>query len=163
MTTHSFWGKVEQDWAGYSAEITFYHPFFKNSGVEIFLGEEFDEDGEEIESPPTAEMLSSFARTYQNFLDNIENNLIAIQQAGFDRYQKLYAKYYEDPHRSGQPALKIDSTLRHNPHIREILYLRVLDENTLKISIRYALDTEQGLEFKFKDGNIIAIGGIAET
>lgn len=95
MTTHPFWGKVEQDWAGYSAEITFYHPFFKNSGVEIFLGEEFDEDGEEIESPPTAEMLLAFARTYKNFLDNIENNLIAIQQAAFDRYQKIYAKYYE--------------------------------------------------------------------
>jgi len=50
MIVHPFWGKVEQDWAGFSSEITFFHPFFKNSGIEIFLGEEFDEDGEEIEN-----------------------------------------------------------------------------------------------------------------
>ncbi|RBQ06723.1 DUF6985 domain-containing protein [Pedobacter miscanthi] len=163
MTAHPFWGKVEQDWAGFSAEITFFHPFFKNSGIEIFLGEEFDEDGEEIEEPPTAQMLSGYADTYKDFIVNIENRLIALQESAFDRYQKLYAKYYENPLQSEQPALNINNIEHHNTHIREIIYIRILDEETIKISIRYALDTEHGIEFKFTGGQIVAIGGIAET
>lgn len=163
MTTHPYWGKVEQDWAGFSAEITFSHPFFNNSSVEIFLGEEYDEDGEEIDEAPTENMLSAFADTYRDFLDNIENRLNAIQHGAFERYQKLYAKYYEDPLQSGQPAMNINNVEQHNPHIREIMYIRILDEDTLKVSIRYALDTEHGLELKFTGGKVVALGGISET
>jgi hypothetical protein len=163
MVTHPFWGNVEQDWAGFSAETTFSHPFFENGNVEIFLGEEYDEDGEEIEDPPTRDRLSAFADTFRNFSDNIESRLDAIQLAAFERYQKLYAKYYENPEESGAPALGIDSPEKHNVHIKEIMHLRILEDDSLKITIRYALDTEHGLEFKFSGDQIVAIGGISET
>lgn len=163
MATHQYWGNVEQDWAGFSAELTFSHSFFENKGVEIFLGEEFDEDGEEIEEAPTPNQLDAFAASYQKFIANFEEHLRAMQTKAFERYQKLYAHYYENPEKSGEPALNIDSIEKHNEYIKEIMFLRVLDENAIKLSIRYQIDTEHGLEFRFENGQIVAVGGIAET
>lgn len=163
MTTHKYWEKVEQDWAGFSSDITFSHPFFDQQEVEIFLGEEFDEEGEEIEEPPTENQLTQFAETYQNFITNIETNLKSIQKKAYERYLKLYAHFYEDSEKSGESALNIDNLDKHNEYIKEIMYLRVLDEKTIKVSIRYKLDTEHGLEFKFVEGQIKNVGGIAET
>lgn len=163
MATHQYWGDVEQDWAGFSAELTFSHPFFENKRVEIFLGEEFDEDGEEIEETPTPNQLDAFAASYQKFIANFEEHLRAMQTKAFERYQKLYAHYYENPEKSGEPALNIDSIEKHNEYIKEIMFLRVLDENAIKLSIRYQIDTEHGLEFRFENGQIVAVGGIAET
>lgn len=163
MATHQYWGDVEQDWAGFSAELTFSHSFFENKGVEIFLGEEFDEDGEEIEEAPTPNQLDAFAASYQKFIANFEEHLRAMQTKAFERYQKLYAHYYENPEKSGEPALNIDSIEKHNEYIKEIMFLRVLDENAIKLSIRYQIDTEHGLEFRFENGQIVAVGGIAET
>ncbi|OXB25364.1 hypothetical protein B0A80_01590 [Flavobacterium tructae] len=163
MTTHKYWGKVEQDWAGFSSYVTFTNPFFDQQDVEIFLGEEFDEEGEEIEEPPTENQLTQFEETYQNFITNIETNLKSIQKKAYERYLKLYAHFYEDSEKSGEPALNIDNLDKHNEYIKEIMYLRVLDEKTIKVSIRYKLDTEHGLEFKFVGGQIKNVGGIAET
>jgi len=161
--THKYWGNVEEDWAGFSSDITFSNPFFEKQNSEVFLGEEFDEDGEEIDEPPTESKLTEFAETYQNFIENIEINIKSIQDKAFERYLKLYAHFYEDSAKSGEPALNIDNVDKHNDSIREIMYLRVLDEKTIKLSIRYALDTEHGIEFRFEDGKIAAVGGIAET
>lgn len=161
--THKYWGNVEEDWAGFSSDITFSNPFFEKQNNEVFLGEEFDEDGEEIDEPPTESKLTKFAETYQNFIENIEINIKSIQDKAFERYLKLYAHFYEDSAKSGEPALNIDNVDKHNDSIREIMYLRVLDEKTIKLSIRYALDTEHGIEFRFEDGKIAAVGGIAET
>ncbi|BFM45361.1 hypothetical protein CFS9_40020 [Flavobacterium sp. CFS9] len=163
MTTHKYWGKVEQDWAGFSSDITFSNLFFDEQEVEIFLGEEFDEEGEEMEEPPTEDQLAQFEETYQNFIVNIETILERIQNKAYERYLKLYAHFYEDSEKSGEPALNIGSVDKHNENIKEIMYLRVLDEKTIKLSIRYKLDTEHGLEFKFVDGQIKNVGGIAET
>ncbi|OXA86603.1 DUF6985 domain-containing protein [Flavobacterium hercynium] len=161
--THKYWGNVEEDWAGYSSDITFSNSFFEKQNIEIFLGEEFDEDGEEIEEPPTEKQLDEFAATYQNFIENIESNIKNIQDKAFERYQKLYAHFYENPEKSGDPALNIDDVDKHNYAIKEIMFLRVLDEKTIKLSIRYELDTEHGIEFRFEDGKITAVGGIAEA
>ncbi|HLW42443.1 MAG TPA: hypothetical protein VKY82_08765 [Flavobacterium sp.] len=161
--THKYWGKVEEDWAGFSSDITFSNPFFDKQNVEIFLGEEYDEDGEEIEEFPTENRLTEFAETYQNFIENIEINIKSIQDKAYERYLKLYAHFYENSEKSGEPALNIDNVDKHNENIKEIMYLRVLDDKTIKLSIRYKLDTEHGLEFKFVGGQITNVGGIAET
>lgn len=161
--THKYWGNVEEDWAGFSSDITFSNPFFDNQNIEIFLGEEYDEDGEEIEELPTENQLTEFAETYQNFITDIETNIKSIQDKAYESYLKLYAHFYENSEKSGEPALNIDNADKHNDHIKEIMYLRVLDEKTIKVSIRYKLDTEHGLEFKFVGGQITNVGGIAET
>ena len=161
--THKYWGKVEEDWAGFSSDITFSNPFFDKQNVEILLGEEYDEDGEEIEEFPTENRLTEFAETYQNFIENIEINIKSIQDKAYERYLKLYAHFYENSEKSGEPALNIDNVDKHNENIKEIMYLRVLDDKTIKLSIRYKLDTEHGLEFKFVGGQITNVGGIAET
>lgn len=163
MTTHQYWGNVEQDWAGFSAEITFSHLFFSEQNITIFLGEEFDEDGEEIEEAPTENQLNAFAETYQSFITNFEKHLREMQIKAFERYQKLYAHYYENPEKSGEPALNIDNIEKHNEYIKEIMFLRILEDDNIKLSIRYQIDTEHGLEFRFENGKIVAVGGIAET
>ncbi|MBK8800586.1 MAG: hypothetical protein IPN71_00740 [Fibrobacteres bacterium] len=160
---HAFWGQVESDWAGFSAEITFCHPFFGSENCEIFLGDEFDENGDEVEDPPSMEHLAEFEATYRAFLGNIESNLALISQKAFERYLKLYAHHFEDPRKSGEPAFHIDSAEKHDPHLKEVIYLRVCSGGTLRISIRYALDEEHGIEFKFVDNRLDDIGGIAET
>lgn len=161
--THKYWGNVEEDWAGFSSDITFSNPFFDKQNVEVFLGEEFDEEGEEIDEPPTESQLTEYAETYQNFIKNIAVIVKNTQDKAFERYLKLYAHFYENPEKSGEPALNIHSTDKHNDTIKEIMHLRVLDEKTIKLSIRYKLDREHGLEFKFVDGLIKDVGGIAET
>jgi hypothetical protein len=160
---HPFWGKVESDWAGFSSDIYFSQSFFDKQEIDVFLGEEYDEEGEEIDDPPTKTQLTEFAETYKSFISNIENCLSDLQLKAFERYKKIYAKHYENTKESGNPPLNIDSVEKHNEYIKEIMYLRILDEKTIKVSIRYTLDTEHGLEFKFVDGKIQNIGGIAET
>ena len=98
-----------------------------------------------------------------NFIENIEINIKSIQDKAYERYLKLYAHFYENSEKSGEPALNIDNVDKHNENIKEIMYLRVLDDKTIKLSIRYKLDTEHGLEFKFVGGQITNVGGIAET
>lgn len=160
---HKYWGNVEADWAGFSSDLTFSNQFFDKQEIEIFLGEEYDEDGEEIEEPPAENQLTEFAETYQDFIENIETNIKSIQDKAYERYLKLYAHFYENSEKSGESALNINNTEKHNENIKEIMYLRVLEEKTIKLSIRYKLDTEHGLEFKFVGGQIKDVGGIAET
>ncbi|WP_264550715.1 DUF6985 domain-containing protein [Flavobacterium sp. N2038] len=163
MTIHPYWGNIEEDWAGYSSDIYFSYPFFENSKTEVFLGDEYDEDGEEIETPPTEKQLTAFAATYKSFIDNIENHLADLQLKAFDRYNRIYAKYYENSEQSGEPPLDIDTTEKHNAYIKDIMYVRILDDKTIKVTIRYKLDTEHGIEFKFVEGQIEDVGGISET
>lgn len=163
MTTHPYWGSVDQDWAGFSPDISFSHPFFTEQNITIFLGEEFGDEGEEIEEPPTEDQLAAFAVSYQDFLDNIHSSLNAIQNKAFDYYKKHYAHYFENPEKSGEAALGIDTVEKHNKYIKELMYLRVLENNTIKISVRYQVDTEHGIEFKLVGGQVEKVGGIAET
>ncbi len=162
MATHKFWGEVKHDWAGFSSDISFSNPFFDKQIVEVFFGEEYDEDGEENDEPPSDKVLDNFTETFKDFTDNIGIRLSDLQQKAFERYKKVYAHYYENSEKSGKQPLNIDSVDKHNEYIKDIMYLRVLDDKTIKVTIRYKLDTEHGLEFKYVDGQIVNVGGIAD-
>ncbi|WDF64402.1 DUF6985 domain-containing protein [Flavobacterium sp. KACC 22763] len=160
---HKFWGEIQEDWAGISGNKLFKISYFKDDEIQVFLGEEFDEDGEEIEELPTNEELDGFEKTYSSFLENIDDIILQIKEEAFLRYKKIYAKYYEDSKQSGEEPLNIDTKEKHFEYIKELLYVRILKGNEIKMPIRYDLDTEHGIEIKLKDNKIVAVGGIAET
>lgn len=163
MKAHKFWGEVEEDWAGFSAANTFSIPHFEQQQVTVFLGEEFDEEGDEIDTPPDREELDAYEATFSSFIDQLDHIIIEIKEQSFRRYQKLYAHYYEDEAKSGQPPLNINTPGKHFQHLKEINYIRVLPNQTIQIPIRYGIDTEHGLEIRLENNSITAMAGIAET
>jgi cell wall assembly regulator SMI1 len=158
---HKFWGNVQKDLAGISSDRFFKIPHFK-ANVEVFLGEEFDEDGNEIEKLPTKKQLDSFEKTFNIFLENINDIIFQIKEKTFVRYKKIYANYYEDSKQSGKEPLNIDTKEKHFKYVKDVLNIRILKRNSIQIAIRYDLDTEHGLEIKFTNNKIVGIGGIAE-
>ena len=162
MNTHHYWGIVEADWAGFSAEKTYFIPGFDKE-VSIFLGNEYDEDGEEIDSPPTPDKLDQYEQTFRQFDADLTTILPAIKEAAFARYQKLYAHHYEDEKQSGEPPLGIDTADTHFAYMTDLAYIRVTDEDTIKLPIYYKVDREHDLELKIVNGQIADIGGIADT
>lgn len=163
MKKHAFWGKVEEDWAGFSAEKVFVSKYFDNNPITIFLGEEYDEEGEEIETIPSDASLHNFEITYSKFINNLDNIIEEVKEATFKRYIELYAHYYENEEKSGEKPLNIDSGDKHFENMKDVNYIRILDKETIKISFRYTLDTEHGIEIRLENNTIIDIGGIAET
>jgi hypothetical protein len=162
MKKHKFWGEVAEDWAGFSAGKTFDIPHFEQK-VTVFLGEEFDEDGEEIDTPPGGKELDAYAATFSSFLEHLDAIIIDIKEQTFNRYQKRYAHYFEDETKSGAPPLNLNTPGKHFQHLKEINYIRILDNHTLQIPIRYGIDTEHGLEIRLENNEIVAMAGIAET
>ena len=160
---HKYWGKVEEDWAGFSTERLFISPYFDSKEVTIFLGEEYDEDGEEIESVPPEDELNNYEATYINFLKNIDEIIETIQQVTFDRYVKLYAHYYENEEKSGEKPLGVFTKEKHFDYIKDINYIRILENSNIKIPIHYKIDTENGIEIRLENNKVIDVGGIAET
>jgi len=163
MKKHKYWGKVEEDWAGFSAEINFISSYFENKEVSIFLGEEYDEEGEEIETAPSDDELNNYETTYIEFLQNIDAIIETIKQMTFDRYIKLYAHYYENEEKSGEKPLGVSTKEKHFDYIKDINYIRILEDSNIKIPIHYKIDTEHGIEIRLESNEIIDIGGIAET
>lgn len=182
MTLHNYFGQVKKDLQGFSAENTFAIPYFEvynnATSVKVYLGEEYDEDWEKIDIPPTQTQLDEYEKTLRNFFTEIDRVIVDIQEKAFEYYQKRYAKYYEKPFEvlfenskvqmteNGElhPPLHIDNKEKHFEYMKEILgYIRVLDNNTLKIPITYALDEEHGLELKIANNKVVAVDGIAET
>src|SRR5690554_6379574 len=84
IMTHKYWGKVEEDWAGFSSDITFSNPFLDKQNDEILLGEEYDEDGDEIEEFPTENLLTEFAETSRYSIENLEINIKSIQDQAYE-------------------------------------------------------------------------------
>ena len=177
MTKHDYFGKIENDWAGFSSEHKVKIPYFE-ADVEVFLGEEFDEYGEEVSIPPTPQQLAEYEQTLTEFLNNIDAVIVDIQQTAFEYYQKIYAKYYEKPfevlfenslvQKTGNDELhaplNIDTKEKHFEYMKDIVSLiRVLENKTIKIPIHYALDEEHGLELKIVNNKVKAVDGIAET
>lgn len=162
MIEHEYFGLVEENWLGYSSALTFKHPFFIEE-VEILVGDEFDEDGEEIDTPPSREQLDELVQTHRDFVKNIEVYLKAIQERAYEYYQKFYAHYYEDEVKSGEAPLQIDSVEKHNAYIKELMAIRFLPGGGIIVPIHYNLDVEHGLEFRFTNGVITDVGGIAQT
>ena len=157
---HPFWGQVEESWAGLVAEHAVVVPGFEEP-VAVFLGEELDEEDEEYD--PTATQLDAYAATFQAFMAQVPEQLAALQAQAFDRYQQLYAHWYEDPAKSGEPALGLSTAAAHAVYLREVRYIRITDEQTLRLAMGYKLDPEHGLEAKFVANALVDMGGIAET
>ncbi|WP_228146226.1 hypothetical protein [Acinetobacter sp. ANC 4648] len=67
----------------------FVHSLFnKNKSKEVFLGDEFDENSDEIENFPTEDqLLDECEKTYRAFLFKIEDHLHNIQKEAFERDQ----------------------------------------------------------------------------
>lgn len=163
LASHSFWGQIIDSWAGYSTEKLFEIPHFDKDSIEIFFGDQFDEEGDEVGAVPTKKQLDGYEKTWTEFLQNLDDIIVEIKQKTFARYLEVYARYYENKVESGQEPLQIDSAEKHFDEIKTIIELRVLKNKTVKIGIRYGLDTEHGLELKIKNNKLIAIGAIAET
>ncbi|WP_405415272.1 DUF6985 domain-containing protein [Maribacter sp. Asnod1-A12] len=162
MNEHKYWGKVEQDWAGFSSGIQFSSPYFDNANVTIFLGEEFDEDGEEIELPSNKN-LDAYEKTYLKFIENLEDVVQKIQVSTFDYYIKYYAHYFENEKKSGKKPLGISTKEKLFEYIRDINYIRILENDNIKIPIHFKIDTEHGIEVRLENNSVINVGGIAET
>ncbi|AMP97279.1 hypothetical protein AY601_0314 [Pedobacter cryoconitis] len=163
MSKHKFWGQVTESLMGYTAEKKYNIPNFSEQEIEIFLGSEFDEDGDEIDTPPNKISLDAYADTYTAFLNNLPDVLLAIKAQGFERYSRLYAHYYEHEEKSGKAPLNIDTAEKHFEYMRDILQIRIEDNQTIIIPIRYQLDTEHGIEIKLENNQITSIGGIGES
>jgi len=164
MTTkHKYWGKVQEDWAGFSAEITFDSKHFGNNKITIFLGNEFDDDGEEIETVPSNTELNDFENTYASFIIQLDEIIETMKDKTFERYLKLYAHYYENEKKSGEKPLNISTKEIHFEYIKDINYIRILENGNIKIPIHYKVDTEHGIEIRLENNKILDIGGIAET
>ncbi|MDX8354127.1 DUF6985 domain-containing protein [Cognatiyoonia sp. IB215182] len=163
MIEHSFWGRVEADWAGFSAEKQYSPPDFPDAEIDVFLGDEFDDEGNEVEDPPSAEALDQFQITFENFVKGEREVFENIVEKCFQRYLKLYAHHYEDSAKSGSPPLGVATSRAHFGFIEGILVVRVLSDDTIIIPMRYALDVEHGLEVRIQANKVVDIGGIAET
>lgn len=154
---HEFWGLVEDDWAGFSAELEFESTEFENP-ARIFLGDEYDEDGEE--SPlPSKEQLDDYAEMYKAFIQSFDSIFVEIKEKAFDRYKRLYAHFYE----SDGPPLFINDPEEHFGYMKNLVYLRISNQGIIRLPIRYVLDEEHGLEIKIQNNKVINIGGIADT
>lgn len=160
MPTHPFWGTVEEDWAGMTPNKEFVLPGFAKP-VEVFLGEEPSDDDEEYTLSQA--QLDEYAATFQSFLHEAPYLLADLKRQTFARYQQLYAAHYENPTRSGAPALHLYTAEQHFAYLQDVAYLCVTDEQTIRLSIHYDLDPEHGLELKFKANNLVEIGGMDET
>lgn len=159
---HAFWGNITENFGEYMTSVQLPSNFFQGE-YEFYLGDLYDEDGEEIEDAPSMKQLDEYAETYQNFINHFARHLHHIQTQAFARYQKLYAHYYENPEKSGESALNIDSVEKHNSYILDLLNIRIGADQTVRLAINYQLDTEHGLEFKFVANELVDVAGIAET
>jgi len=160
MTIDPFWGAVQEDWAGFSAAYHAQLPGFAQP-IPVFLGEEFDDEGEEGGAPTSAQ-LAAYAGTLQRFLQQAPARVAELQHQTFAYYQRVYAAFYDDASRSQAPPLHLDIA-RHAAYLQDLTYLRVSAEDTLRLVFRYELDPEHGLEVKFVAHNLVAIGGTADT
>lgn len=174
---HKYFGKIlEDEWSTFYPEKATFIPYFDKE-VPINLGAEYDEDDEEITDPPTENQLDEYASTVEAFLSDIDNVIIDIQQSAYERYQRIYAKYYEKPFEvifgnskiqksdNGElhSPLSIDSKEKHFEYMKELhIGIRVEEGKLIRIPIYYSLDEEHGLEIVLKNNKIIFVGGIAE-
>ena len=161
---HAFWGILTDLGDGYMTDVQFQSDFFHDKNG-VYLGglydEDFDDTGQRI--PPSLELQDKYQLTYQSFLQHWMQLLAQLQEKAFAHYQKLYAHYYENPEKSGEPALNIDSIEKHNSYILDLLNIRIGADQAVRLAIDYQLDSEHGLEFLFVNNELIDIAGIAET
>lgn len=188
MKLNNYFGQIKKDLQGFSSENTFKIPHFdvynnvnsanKVDSVKVLLGEEYDNEWNKIEIPPTQIQLIKFEQTLKNFLLEIDTIVIDIQEKTFGYYKKYYSEYYEKPfevlfenekireenNEGLHQPLNIDSKEKHFEYMKEILqWIRILENNTIKIPFSYLLDEEHGLELKIVNNKVEAVGRISET
>jgi hypothetical protein len=175
MAISDYFGKIDNTY-GFTSETIFEIPYFEKN-VKIKLGYEYDEDYEEIKTPPSKKQLSEFEETLKDFLSNIEKIIIDIQESAFNYYEKSYSHYYEKPfevlfpnskvqkiNNEVHPPLDINTPEKHFEFIKEILEcIQVLENKTIIIPIHYALDEEHGIEIKIKANKVLMVEGIGQT
>lgn len=180
MLEHDFFGKIEchdyDDWKEFYATKTIQLPHFEED-IYIRLVE-YDEDLEPLETPPTPYVLDEYANTLTAFIEHIDAIVLGVQALAFERYQNIYAKYYEKAfevifenekiHTKGNnelhDPLNIQSKEAHFEYMRSGFDEIILsNDKTVVMPFRYLLDEEHGLECKIIDNQVVAIGGIAET
>lgn len=155
---------IEADCSGFRAA----HPvtFGRFSGVDVYLG---DEEQEEM---PTADELAGFAAALDAALTAPEQVWDDVARHAFDRYQRVYARFYEQPFvpvdapegSPLRPPLGLTTAAAHATHLTELLRIVLLPEpGAVRLVFGYDLDREHGLEVKLVDGRVEAIGAIAET
>jgi len=163
MQKHKYWGKVEEDYPFFSGDIQFVSKYFPNKSFKIFLGEGEYENGREEDLPPTTSELDEFEKTYLSFLDNLEEVMEEVKEKTFEYYSKYYAHFYENEEKSGEKPLKIKDKEHHFQYMQDVVYLRVVSNHNIIISIHYELDTEHGIEIRLENNQVLHIGGIADT
>ena len=126
--------------------------------VEVLLGDECLGDPLPM---PAKKILDGYARTFKAFVANAEAHRATVEARAFERYQRLYARYYEDA--TKRTPLGLTTAEAHAAHLGKLQRLQVTGKETVRLVYRYALDTEHGLELKFVKGKLKAVGGIAET
>jgi hypothetical protein len=169
-----YFGKIELDWAGASSGHTFTIPCF-DKDVEVFLGSEFDDDGNEMETLPTEDELLEYEQTLKNFIENMNEIIKNIKEKTFEYYKNFYAKYYEKEFvvesffetdveigKNHEP-LNIDTKEKHFEYMKSINYIRVLKNKKIIIPIFYKLDGEHGLEIMLRENKVVNISGIGEN
>ena len=177
MIIHPFWGDVDFDHAGPSSGRSFDIPYFDATETEMFLGPEFDDDGEEIDTLPSAAQLDEYEQTFTEFCQRVPTLIQDIQQQTFDYYRQTYAHYYEKPFATasffeaapgwpeGQehPPLGLNTKEKHFAYLKGLTRIRIADGHTLRLELDYKLDGEHGLEILLVHNKIEALGGIADT
>ncbi|MDR2027632.1 MAG: hypothetical protein LBQ01_08775 [Prevotellaceae bacterium] len=169
-----YFGKITKGWCGFSSEFKIKIPCFDKE-VEIFLGWEWDDDGEEIETPPTEDELNEYENTLKKFLENIDVVTDSIKEKAFDYYNRIYAKYYEkefvvesffetdvERGKTHEP-LNMDTKEKHFEYMKNINYIRILRDKKIIIPIFYKLDREHGLEIMLQENTVVNIDGIGEN
>lgn len=154
---HDYWGDVDLDWAGYSAQIEFFATEFQGCKT-IFLGDEYDDLGDELPMPNKLQ-LDQYMNTYNLFKENYKSILAEIKLQSYDRYKSIYAKYYE----SHEEPLVISNPEEHFNYMTDLVCVRISDNGIIRLPIRYKLDEEHGLEIKIQSNKLVEIAGIAET
>lgn len=155
---HSYWKTIKKDSVGFSPENLSIIPFF-DKDTRIYLDDAYDEDWEEKENPPTEDQLDNYAKTFDRCLNNISEIILEIKEMAYEHYKRIYAKYYEDEN----PPLILNNADDHFQYMKDLLYLRISDDDIIRILINYDLDEEHGLEIKIQHNKVVAIEGIAET
>ena len=169
-----FWGNVVYDkYEGFKTERKA-EVLALNMDANVYVGRAYNDNGEEITTPPTMKKLEEYEQTLRQFLDNTDLIVSQIMEKAYKYYKKNYAHYYEKefevlfPNEMVMPSA--DSKL-HSPlcittpaeHLRYMTYnpcnhIRVLPRKTIIIPIDYALDEEHGMEIKIVDGKVKSIG-----
>ena len=141
----------------------------------MFLGSEYNDDGEETEIPPTEDEIAEYEYTLKNFLENIDEIINDIKQKTFEYYNEIYAKYYEkefivedffetDVEKGTvHEPLNIDTKEKHFEYMKDIRYIRILNENKIIMPIFYKLDGEHKLEIMLQENKVKNISGMGEN